>query len=51
MACSVQCSLRRMKCTGANAGASAGVGAVCSVHCAVCSVLPATDEDLAVETG
>ena len=39
-----------MKCTGADAGAGAGAGAVCSVHCAVCIVLPATDEDLSVET-
>ena len=38
-----------MKCTGA--GAFAFAGAVCSVQCSVCSLLPATDEDLAVETG
>ena len=38
-----------MKCTGAVAGAFTGAGAG-SVHCAVCSVLPATGEELAVET-
>ena len=36
--CSVQCSMWSMKCTGAVAGAFAGAGTVCSVHCAVCSV-------------
>ena len=47
MACSVQCSMCDMKCTGADAGAFAGACAVgsvhvqwvvytCSVHCAVC---------------
>ena len=43
-----------MKSTGAGEGA--GAGAVCSVQCAlgsvqcaVCSVLPATGEDLAVQ--
>ena len=44
---SVQCLV---KCTGADAGAFAGAGAVGSVHCVVCSVLPAKYEDLAVET-
>ena len=40
-----------MKCTGAVAGAFTGAGAGAgSVHCAVCSVLPATGEELAVET-
>ena len=38
------------RCTGAVAGAFAGAGAVRSVHCAVCSVLPTTCEDLAVGT-
>ena len=36
-----------MKCTGE--GAFSVAGAVCSAHCAVCSLLPATDEDLGVE--
>ena len=31
------------------AGAGAGASAVQSVHCTVCSVLPATGEDSAVE--
>ena len=39
-----------MKCIGAIAGAFSGAGTVRSVHCALCSVLPATGEDLAVET-
>ena len=32
MACSVQCLMCSMKCTGADAGVFAGAGAVCSVH-------------------
>ena len=44
-----------MKCIDANAGEYAGeyagAGAECIVHCTVCSVLPATYEDCAVETG
>ena len=40
-----------MKCTDAVFGAFAGTGAVRNVNCAACSVLPAKDEDLAVETG
>ena len=44
---SVQCSVFSIKCTGAGAGA----GTVCIAQCAVCSVLPATGEDLAVKTG
>ena len=51
LACIVQCSMCSMKRTGADAGAFAGADAVCSVHCAVCSVLPAKYEVLAVETG
>ena len=47
MVYSVQCSLCSMKCKGAGTGA--GAGAVCIVQCAVCSVLPATGEDLAGE--
>ena len=43
------------ECTGGDADVDAGLGIVCSVHCAVqcagCSVLLAKDEDLAVETG
>ena len=43
-------------CTGADAGEFVGAGAVRSVHCTVCkcvecSLLPAKDEDLAVEIG
>ena len=42
-----------MECTGASAGAGAGAGAgadaVFCVLCAVCSVLPDTCEDLAVQ--
>ena len=40
-----------MKCTCSDWGVFAGGCLVCNVHCAVCSVLPAKDEDLAVETG
>ena len=40
-----------MECTGAIAGAFAVAGAVCSVHWAVCNVVPAKDKDLAVEIG
>ena len=40
---SVYCSVFSMKHTGA------GTGAVCSVQCEVCSVMPATGEYLAVE--
>ena len=49
----MQCSMCIMKCTDAGAGAGAGAdaSAVCSVHCAVCSELPATGEDLEFETG
>ena len=43
-----------MKCTGAESDAFEGAGAVCIVHCAiafsVCNLLPAKDNDLAVET-
>ena len=46
-ACCVQCSMCSMKCTNEVAGA----GTVSNVHCTVYSVLPATGEDLAVETG
>ena len=38
-----------MKCTGAVSGTFLGAGKVCSVHCTVYSVLPATGDDLAVE--
>ena len=31
------------------AGAGAGTGEVCTVQCAVCSVLPVTGEDLALQ--
>ena len=54
MVCSVQCSVCGMKCTGTGAGFYAGAGAVCSAHCAECSVLPAlpaTGQDLEGETG
>ena len=51
MAYSVKCSMCRGKCTCENTGAFAGAGALCSVHCAMCSVQPATYEYLAVETG
>ena len=37
------------ECTGASTGAFADTGTVPSVHCVVCSVLPGTGEDLAVE--
>ena len=37
--------------TGADAGAFAFTDTVCSVHCAVCSVLPATGKNLVVKTG
>ena len=47
MACSVLCSIENKKCTGSDAGAFAGAG----VMCALSSVLPATDEDLAVKSG
>ena len=45
-----------MKCKGADSGEFSGAGAVCNVHyvlCAVCMccLLPAKDEDLAVERG
>ena len=43
---SVQCVV----CTGANAGEFTGAGEVRSVHSAVCRLLPAKDQDLAVET-
>ena len=39
-----------MKCIGADVGAFAGSGVECTVQCTVCSVLPATDEDLVVKT-
>ena len=39
----------RRECTGAFTGAFADAGTLCSVHCVVCSVLPGTGEDLAVE--
>ena len=48
---SVQFSMCSMKCTGAAAGEFVGSGTVHSVHCAVCSVLPATEENLSVEKG
>ena len=35
---SVQCLVCSMKCTGAGEGAGADAGALCSVHCAVCSL-------------
>ena len=50
MVCSVLCSISSMEFTGADAGEFAGAGAVCNVHCVVCSVLPATDENLAFKT-
>ena len=34
---------------GTGAGAGSGAGAVCSVQCAVCSVLPVKGEDLALQ--
>ena len=37
MAHNVQCSMFSIKRTGADSGALAGAGAVCSLHCAVCS--------------
>ena len=53
--CSVQCSICSMKCTCSDSGAFAGAGEVRNVHCALqcagCSVLPAEDENLAVEKG
>ena len=45
---SLQCSMHSMKCKGADVSAFAFAGAVRSVNCAVCSVLPAKDEDLAL---
>ena len=47
--CSVQCSMFKMKCTCSDLAAFAGAGEVCNVAWAVCSVMPAKDEDLAVE--
>ena len=47
----MQCSVCSNNCAGAGASACVGAGAVFSAHCAMCSVLPATDEDLWVETG
>ena len=38
--CTVQCSMCSMKCRGADSGAGTGSGAVYTVQCAVCSVLP-----------
>ena len=38
-----------MECTGAGTGAGSCGDAVCSVQCAVCSVLPVTGKDLAVK--
>ena len=35
-----------MKCTGADSGAGTGLGAVRTVQCAVCSVLPVADKEL-----
>ena len=51
--CSTQCSMCSMKCTCSDSGAFAGAGAVrnVQVQCAGCSVLPAKDEDLAVQKG
>ena len=40
-----------MKCKGSDSGAFTGESALRNVHCAECSVLPAKDEYLAVETG
>ena len=48
---SVQCSMCCIKYKCSDSGAFVGSGAVRNVHCAVCSVLPAKYEDLAVETG
>ena len=47
--CGLQCPVCSMKCTGACSGP--GPGAVCSVQCAVCSVLSATGDELTVEIG
>ena len=53
--CSLQCSVCSIKWKGEGAGAGvgscAGAGSVCSVHCTVCSVLPASGNDLNVGTG
>ena len=49
--CSVQSSMCIIKCTCSDSRAFADAGAVRNVHCAVCTVLTATDEYLAVETG
>ena len=38
-----------MKYTGEGAGACAGAGVVCSVQCAVCSVLPVTGKDVSLQ--
>ena len=48
-ACSVQCLIWSMKYTGAVAGTFKGTEH--SVQFSVCCVLPATGEDLEVETG
>ena len=49
--CDVQClvTVCRMKCTGAGTCACSCDGAVSSVQCVVCSVLPNKGEDLPVE--
>ena len=54
MVCSVQCSVCSMKCIGVGAGACAGAEVQCVVYTgqyAGWTVLPATSEDLEVETG
>ena len=38
----MQYSMCSMKCTGADSGSGTGSGAVCTVQCAVCPVLPVT---------
>ena len=45
----VQCSMFSMSCTCWDSGVFADV--VFNVNCAVCGVMPAKDEDLAVEIG
>ena len=40
--CTVQCSMCSMKCSGVDSGAGTGSGAICTVQCAVSSVLPVT---------
>ena len=51
VAFNTKCLMCSMKCTDTVSGAFAGAGTVRNVHCAVCSVLPAKDGNLAVETG